>query len=70
MFIDYRMSRDRPGVGVVGGAVYLVGGASTRQLLDTVERWDQDTDTWTTLAPLNVPRQVDTCRGPCTLCTN
>ena len=53
------MSRDRPGVGVVGGAVYLVGGASTRQLLDTVERWDQDTDTWTTLAPLNVPRQVD-----------
>ena len=59
MFIDSRMSRDRPGVGVVGGAVYLVGGASTRQLLDTVERWDQDTDTWTTLAPLNVPRQVD-----------
>ena len=58
MFIDPRMSRDRPGVGVVGGAVYLVGGASTRQLLDTVERWDQDTDTWTTLAPLNVPRQV------------
>ena len=56
------MSRDRPGVGVVGGAVYLVGGASTRQLLDTVERWDQDTDTWTTLAPLNVPRQVDICR--------
>ena len=55
-----RESRDRPGVGCVGDTVYLVGGASTRQLLDTVERWDQDTDSWTTLAPLNVPRQVDT----------
>ena len=62
------MSRDRPGVGVVGGAVYLVGGASTRELLDTVERWDQDTDTWTTLAPLNVPRQVDTHVEALALC--
>ena len=33
-----RESRDRPGVGVLGDNIYLVGGASTRQLLNTVER--------------------------------
>ena len=49
-----RESRDRPGVGVVGDTVYLVGGASTRTLLDIVEKWDGTN--WTRCAPLNIAR--------------
>ena len=36
----HRISRDRPGVGQLGEHIYIVGGASTRELLDTVEKWD------------------------------
>ena len=50
-----RENRDRPGVGVLGEHIYLVGGASTRQLLDLVERWDGTN--WTRLAPLQVARE-------------
>ena len=49
-----RENRDRPGVGVVGDTVYLVGGASTRTLLDIVEKWDGTN--WTQCAPLNIAR--------------
>ena len=49
-----RESRDRPGVGSLGDNIYLVGGASTRQLLDIVERWDGHN--WTRLASLNIAR--------------
>ena len=49
-----RESRDRPGVGVVGDTVYLVGGASTRTLLDIVEKWDGTN--WNRCAPLNIAR--------------
>ena len=51
-----RESRDRPGVGCVGDTVYLVGGASTRTLLDVVEKWDGTN--WTRCAPLNIARSV------------
>ena len=44
-----RGSRDRPGVGVVGDTVYLVGGTSTRTLLNIVEKWDGTN--WTRCAP-------------------
>ena len=50
-----RESRDRPGVGVLGDHIYLVGGASTRQLLHLVERWDGTN--WVRLAPLTVARE-------------
>ena len=50
-----RESRDRPGVGVLENKVYLVGGASTRQLLDLVEVWDGSN--WSTLAPLHKARE-------------
>ena len=41
-------------MGVVGDTVYLVGGASTRTLLDIVEKWDGTN--WTRCAPLNIAR--------------
>ena len=50
-----RESRDRPGVGVLGNNIYLVGGASTRQLLNLVEKWDGTN--WIQVAPLKVARE-------------
>ncbi|XP_015684681.1 kelch-like protein 4 [Protobothrops mucrosquamatus] len=66
------MSKRRGGVGVAtyNGFLYAVGGhdapASNHcsRLSDCVERYDPKTDTWTTVAPLSVPRDAV---GICTL---
>ncbi|XP_036596126.1 kelch-like protein 4 [Trichosurus vulpecula] len=66
------MSKRRGGVGVAtyNGLLYAVGGhdapASNHcsRLSDCVERYDPKTDTWTTVAPLSVPRDAV---GICTL---
>nr|XP_028571274.1 kelch-like protein 4 isoform X1 [Podarcis muralis] len=60
------MSKRRGGVGVAtyNGFLYAVGGhdapASNHcsRLSDCVERYDPKTDTWTTVAPLSVPRDA------------
>ncbi|MGH0125193.1 UNVERIFIED_CONTAM: hypothetical protein FKN15_029532 [Acipenser sinensis] len=60
------MSKRRGGVGVAAcdGFLYAVGGhdapASSHcsRLSDCVERYDPKTDTWTTVAPLNLPRDA------------
>ncbi|XP_043912925.1 kelch-like protein 4 [Protopterus annectens] len=60
------MSKRRGGVGVVtyNGFLYAMGGhdapASNHcsRLSDCVERYDPKTDTWTTVAPLSVPRDA------------
>ncbi|XP_008117897.2 kelch-like protein 4 [Anolis carolinensis] len=60
------MSKRRGGVGVAtyNGFLYVVGGhdapASNHcsRLSDCVERYDPKTDTWTTVAPLSVPRDA------------
>ncbi|XP_032886286.1 kelch-like protein 4 [Amblyraja radiata] len=60
------MSKRRGGVGVAtcNGFLYTVGGhdapASNHcsRLSDCVERYDPKTDTWTTVAPLSVPRDA------------
>ena len=52
-----RRSRDRPGVGVLGNKIYMVGGASTRDLLSTVEVWDVATGRWSEVQPLTHPRE-------------
>ena len=50
-----RESRDRPGVGLLGNSIYIVGGASTRLLQDMVERWDGTN--WNKVASLNEARE-------------
>ncbi|KAK6485354.1 kelch-like protein 1 isoform X2 [Huso huso] len=60
------MSKRRGGVGVAAcdGFLYAVGGhdapASSHcsRLSDCMERYDPKTDTWTTVAPLNLPRDA------------
>ncbi|XP_028923178.1 kelch-like protein 4 [Ornithorhynchus anatinus] len=60
------MSKRRGGVGVAtyNGFLYAVGGhdapASNHcsRLSDCVERYDPKTDTWTTVAPLRIPRDA------------
>ncbi|XP_037367522.1 kelch-like protein 4 [Talpa occidentalis] len=60
------MSKRRGGVGVAtyNGFLYVVGGhdapASNHcsRLSDCVERYDPKTDSWSTVAPLNVPRDA------------
>ena len=52
-----RKSRDRPGVGVLGDKIFMVGGASTRDLLSTVEVWDGETGRWREGKPLTHPRE-------------
>ncbi|KAG8508343.1 Kelch-like protein 4 [Galemys pyrenaicus] len=60
------MSKRRGGVGVAtyNGYLYVVGGhdapASNHcsRLSDCVERYDPKTDSWSTVAPLNVPRDA------------
>ncbi|XP_078004059.1 kelch-like protein 4 isoform X2 [Phascolarctos cinereus] len=60
------MSKRRGGVGVAtyNGLLYAVGGhdapASNHcsRLSDCVERYDPKTDTWTTVAPLSIPRDA------------
>ena len=50
-----RASRDRPGVGVLGEQVYMVGGAAGRELLGLVEVWEEGG--WREVAPLTHPRE-------------
>eukprot|EP00092_Neocalanus_flemingeri_P010433 GFUD01011244.1.p1 GENE.GFUD01011244.1~~GFUD01011244.1.p1 ORF type:complete len:568 (+),score=126.56 GFUD01011244.1:211-1704(+) len=59
--LEQRESRDRPGVGVIGENIYILGGASTRLLLNMVERWDGTN--WGRVADLNVAREGPGCVG-------
>ena len=59
--INQRESRDRPGVGVLGENIYVLGGASTRLLLNMVEKWDGEN--WIQVAGLNTPREGPGCVG-------
>ncbi|XP_007538004.1 kelch-like protein 4 [Erinaceus europaeus] len=60
------MSKRRGGVGVAtyNGLLYVVGGHDApapnhcSRLSDCVERYDPKTDSWSTVAPLNVPRDA------------
>jgi len=56
-----RESRDRPGVGVLGDDIYIMGGASTRLLQNMVERWDGTN--WSRVADLNEAREGPGCVG-------
>ena len=51
--------RDRFGIGVVNGVIYVIGGlapAGAAPILNTVEAYDPVTDTWATKAPMPTAR--------------
>jgi len=53
------VQRDSPGVGVLGGLLYAVGGSNTETYLRTVEAYNPATNTWTVpdeIAPMSVVR--------------
>jgi N-acetylneuraminic acid mutarotase len=41
---------------VIGGKIYIAGGSSQGEILNTVDRYDPDTDTWTEAAKLSSDR--------------
>ena len=49
-------SRSGVGVGVLGEAMYAMGGYDGRSCLKTVERYDPLVDIWSFVAPTNVTR--------------
>lgn len=51
-----KAARSSPGVGVLDGRLYVVGGQHQMVGLDSVERYDPATDTWTLLAPMSTVR--------------
>jgi N-acetylneuraminic acid mutarotase len=55
-------ARTNAGVCAVGGKLYVVGGHS-ESLLDSVERYDEVSNTWTSVAPL--PMATDSMRLFC-----
>lgn len=50
-------ARDKHGIGVVGGKIYVIGGyKSGSGVLDTVEVYDPASDTWEIKTPMPTPR--------------
>ena len=49
-------SRSGVGVGVLGEAMYAMGGYDGRSCLKTVERYDPLVDVWSLVAPTNITR--------------
>lgn len=50
------------GVAVVGGKIYVFGGLDANlNIIDTVEEYDPDSDTWTTKASMPTARRYLTC---------
>ena len=49
-------SRSGVGVGVLGEAMYAMGGYDGRSCLKTVERYDPLVDIWSFVAPTNMTR--------------
>ena len=50
------VERSRPGVAVLDGKLYALGGLSDDGSLTSVERYDPGTDAWEAVAPLTLAR--------------
>ena len=50
------VTRNRVGVAVMDGLLYAVGGCTGSEYQNTVERYDTEQDTWTTIEPMHIKR--------------
>ena len=53
-----RIGRILPGIAVLSGRVFVVGGEFDSEILDSGEVYDPHEDTWTAIASMAIPRSV------------
>lgn len=53
---DLLQARHRPGLSVLDGYIYAIGGACGKNHLDSVERYNPERDQWEWVAPIKTPR--------------
>src|SRR5262245_12342070 len=58
-FADAPTSRQEVGVGFVAGKMYVIGGFANGTSVNTVERYDPNSNTWETIDPLPSPQPLN-----------